>query len=82
MGMSGDLRNSCQYQNLKIDNAITTTTNKPDEFIFCFNRQRFLLLSIQCGNFISWVDIILVAAGYCGPQKKKKKRIWLIEFPL
>ena len=62
-------------QNIKIDDAITTTKNKPDEFIFCFNRQRFLLLSIQCGNFISWVDIILVA-GYCGPhthtQKKKK----------
>ena len=84
MGMSAELRNSCQYQGTKIDDAIPTSTNKPDEFIFCFNRQGVLLLSIQCGNFISWVDIILVAAGYCGPQKKKKKKKWiqLIEFQL
>ena len=82
MGMSAELRNSCQYEGTKIDDAIPTSTNKPDEFIFCFNRQGVLLLSIQCGNFISWVDIILVAAGYCGPQKKKKKWIQLIEFQL
>lgn len=62
-------------QSTKIDDAITTTKNKPDECIFCFNRQRFLLLSIQCGNFISWVDIILVA-GYCGPQKKMNMADW------
>ena len=37
MGMSAELRNSCQYQSTKIDDAIPTSNNKPDEFIFCFN---------------------------------------------
>ena len=75
MGMSGDLRNSCQYQNLKIDNAITTTTNKPDEFIFCFNRQRFLLLSIQCGNFPGWTLFLLLLVTVVHKKKKKKKNM-------
>lgn len=60
-----------EYKNNDHMAALTTTTTKPDEFIFCFNRQRFLLPIIQLNNFIFWVDITPVLLAIVVHTKNK-----------
>lgn len=42
--------------------VVTTVTTKLDEFIFCFNRHRFLLPNIQLNNFSGWTLFMLLLA--------------------
>lgn len=51
--------------------AIIPTSNKSDEFIFCFNAQRFLLPSLQLDTFNFRVGITAAAAGYWDPHENE-----------